>query len=191
MKREFHYETEVGLKEEEEGMDFQISIDTKKCTGCGICELVCSLYNNMECNPEKSSIRVVRYEDDGILYSVPIVCQQCEKPLCQEVCPTGGISRDIRTNALVVNKDKCIGCNYCVCACPFGGISIDQEKGVATKCELCDGKPKCVDFCPTGALSFIRSDKIGISKKREGVDRYLENLKSVLCPLIEKRGEEI
>ncbi len=151
----------------------------------------CSLYNKKKCNPEESRVRVVRYEDDGILYSVPIVCQQCESPFCQEVCPTGAIFRDIKTNALAIHQKKCIGCKYCVNACPFGAVSIDQEKGVAMKCDLCDGEPKCVDFCPPGALRFIRADKMSISKKREGVDRYLENLKSVLRPLVKERGEGI
>ena len=166
-------------------MNFQMIIDVKKCTGCGICELVCSLYHEKECNPEKSRSRVVRFEDEGILYSVPIVCQQCEKPFCKEICPARAISRDVKTNALVVDEKKCIGCKYCFNVCPFGGISMDQKKGVAIKCDFCDGEPKCVEFCPTGALSFVRSDKAGISKKREGVGSYLENLKVVLRSVVE------
>ena len=163
-------------------MSYQLIINAKQCTGCGICEIACSLFNRQECNPEKSNVRVVRYEDEGILYSIPVVCQQCEKPLCQDVCPSGAISQDMKTNAMVIDRDKCIGCKYCVTACPFGAIAFDQEIGVARKCSLCEGDPKCVEFCPKEALLFIRSDKVGIWKNREGVNQYLENLKSILRP---------
>ncbi len=168
-------------------MDFQLIINAKQCTGCGICEMACSLYNKKECNPEKSNIRIVRYEDEGILYSIPVVCQQCEKPLCKQVCPVNAIIRDIKTNALFIDKDKCIGCKYCINACPFGAIAFDLEMGVAQKCDLCEGEPKCIEFCPKDALLFIRSDKAGIWKNRNGVNRYLENLKSVLNPAINGR----
>ena len=88
-------------KEEEVGL--QMIIDIEKCAGCGICELACSLYNEKECNPERSRTRVIRYEDQGIPYCVPVACQQCEKPICKEVCPVKAISRDMKTNALIVD----------------------------------------------------------------------------------------
>jgi len=168
-------------------MNFQITIDITKCVGCGICEMACSLGNKKECNPEKSSIRAIRYEDEGIMYSIPVVCRQCEKPLCQKICPVKAISQDMKTDALLVDQSKCIGCKSCFSACPFGGISIDKEKRIAMKCDLCSGEPKCVEFCPTGALLFVRSDKIDIWKKREGIDRYLEDLKNISYPIIEER----
>jgi len=166
-------------------MSFQMIIDIPKCTGCGICELACSLYHEKECNPEKSRSRVIRYEDEGILYSIPIVCQQCEKPLCQEVCPAKAITRDQKTNALVVDGKRCIGCRCCSTVCPFGCISVDNKLKRAVKCNYCEGEPKCVEFCPTGALSFVNLAKVSISKRRRGVDKYLENLKMVLRPLAE------
>jgi Fe-S-cluster-containing hydrogenase component 2 len=171
---------------EEEKVNFQIMIDLEKCTGCGICEMVCSLYHIKECNPEKSKIRVIRHPIEGITYSVPMVCQQCEKPLCKSVCPKGAILRDIKTNALVVDEKRCIGCKFCFNACPFGGISINTKDGIATKCNLCGGEPKCVEFCPTGALSFVRLDKMSIWKKRKGFDRYLESLKSETTTLFKE-----
>jgi len=158
-------------------MNYQIMIDINKCSGCGICELVCSLHNNRECNPEKSKIRVVRYEDDGTYSCVPVVCQQCEKPACKEACVTKAIYRDPGTNAVVINKQNCFGCKYCFMVCPFGGISIDRDRRVASKCDLCGGEPRCVEFCPKDALRYVRSDKIDITKRRAGVDRYVEELK--------------
>ncbi len=145
--------------------------------------------NNKECNPEKSNIRVVRYEDEGVLYSIPVVCQQCEKALCQQVCPTSAIFRNPETNALVIDRDKCIGCRYCATACPFGAIAFDPQMGTARKCTLCEDEPQCVAFCPKDALLFIQSDKVAIWKNREGVNRYLDSLKNILYPSIDY-GEE-
>jgi Fe-S-cluster-containing hydrogenase component 2 len=168
----------------------QLAIDVKKCVGCTICEMACSLYNNKECNPRKSNIRVIRYEEEGIVYSVPVVCQQCEKAICKEVCPVRAIYRDIKTGALLINDSKCIGCKSCVNACPFGGISFEKDKGISTKCSLCNGEPKCAEFCPTGALSLVRLDKIDIWKKRAGVDRYLESVKNVMYAMVMEKEDE-
>jgi len=166
-------------------MSFQIMIDLPKCTGCGICELACSLYHEKECNPEKSRCRVIRYEHEGILYSIPIMCQQCEESPCQIVCPTKAINRNQITNAVTVDERRCIGCKYCFTVCPFGCITIDQKMGKAVKCNTCEGEPKCVELCPTGALTFVKSDKVSITRKRSIFDKYVENLKKLSTSMIE------
>jgi len=157
-----------------------------KCTGCQICELACSLYNERECNPEKARIRIVRVEEDGIIYTIPVVCQQCEKPLCMEMCPVEAISRTPETGAIVVNKDKCLGCKRCAYACPYGAITVDPDRGFAVKCTLCDGNPQCVEFCPKNALEYVRADKINIRQRREGMWRFLEFQKSVVGSIEDK-----
>lgn len=156
-------------------MYYLITVDADKCTGCGICELVCSLHNEKECNPEKARIRVIRSEEEGIIYTVPVVCQQCEKPLCLELCPVTALYRDPETGAVVVSEEKCIGCRLCVYVCPFGAITVDPEKHFSVKCALCDGEPRCVEFCPGEALQYVRSDKIAIREKREAVGKFLEH----------------
>jgi len=158
-------------------MDFQIMIDISKCSGCGICELSCSLYHDKECNPEKSRGRVIRYEDQGILYSIPIMCQQCEESPCQDVCPTKAIKRNQMTHALTVDERRCIGCRSCFTVCPFGCITVDQKTGRAVKCDYCEGEPKCVELCPSGALSFVQYEKVSIARKRSLIDKYAESLK--------------
>jgi len=158
-------------------MHYLIVVDAKKCTGCRICELACSLYNEKECNPEKSKIRVIRSEEEGIIYNVPVLCQQCEQPLCMELCPVKAIYRNPETGAVLVNQEKCIGCRRCVFVCPFGGIAVDPHKEYAVKCTLCEGEPKCVEFCPKDVLQYIRSDKIDVKKKRDSIEGYLEHQK--------------
>ena len=66
-----------------------ILVDPDKCTGCKQCEKVCSLRHGGECNPVLSRIKVLRNEVMGQYFvSVPVLCQQCEMPMCKEVCPT-------------------------------------------------------------------------------------------------------
>ena len=77
------------------------------------------------------------------------------------VCPTGASYRDPKTGTVQIDKSKCIGCQYCLYACPYGVRSFDEAEGVAKKCTLCqhltaDGssKPACVHNCPGGARFY-------------------------------------
>jgi Fe-S-cluster-containing hydrogenase component 2 len=154
-------------------MNTFISIDLEKCTGCRCCEMACSLHNDNQCNPEKARIRAIKSEDDGRVFTLPIVCQQCEKAPCLEFCPSGAMYRKPETGAIVVDENKCIGCKRCVFVCPFGIPFIDEYRGVSVKCNLCDGSPKCVEICPKDALTLTQYDKMSIKKKREKVDKYI------------------
>ncbi len=133
-----------------------LTADPNLCSGCRVCELVCSLNKEGECNPRKSRIRVLKIEREG--FDLPLICQHCGEPLCQEVCPVKAISRDGQTGAMIINEDSCIGCKSCIMACPFGIIGYDYEKGVSRKCDLCEGDPKCVQFCETDALRYERPE---------------------------------
>lgn len=157
-------------------MSYVLARDFDKCTGCSICEVVCSLYHNHECNPSKSLMRVVRIEQrDGNSMCVPISCMQCEKGICQMACPvTGAIYVSPDTGARLINGDRCIGCRACVYTCPFGAMIIDNVKKVAVTCDLCNGDPLCVKFCPTGALLYLGSEEASLKLKTAKVDRFLE-----------------
>lgn len=133
-----------------------LSVDPNLCTGCRVCELVCSLSKEGECNPRKARIRVLKIDKEG--FDFPLFCQHCGEPLCREVCPVNAIARDAKTGAMVLNQDLCIGCRSCTLACPFGIISYDFEKGVSRKCDLCEGEPKCVLFCETRALRYEKPE---------------------------------
>jgi len=144
-------------------------IDVDKCTGCRICELACSWVHEGVFNPLKSRISVISSRRDGI--DIPMVCQQCDTPLCQDVCPTAAISRDEETGAMIVDENRCIGCRMCLVACPFGGLSFDTEKHVVIKCDLCGGDPACVKYCPVKAIEYIKADKVGLTRKRAGAEK--------------------
>lgn len=121
-----------------------------KCNGCRICQLVCSFKHYKVNNPAKSCIKVLRLEP-GI--DSPLTCYHCMKPPCMERCPQKAVSKDPTTGWVSVDENKCIGCGLCVEACPRGVITLEPDSG-AIICDLCDGSPECVAFCPTNALEF-------------------------------------
>ena len=153
---------------------YLITINAEQCRGCRICEMVCSFSHETEFNPTKSRIRSIRTEVEENVCLVPVVCQQCEDPVCMDVCPVGAIYEDSASGAKLVNQEKCIGCRRCVYVCPFGGISVDPDTKTGVKCDLCEGDPQCVEFCPFDALEYVRSDKIDIQRKRKGIQAVLE-----------------
>ena len=59
----------------------------------------------------------------------------------------------------MVNDKKCKGCDWCVQACEHGGITIHSDTGLAIACDLCDGEPQCVEFCPEEALELVATDE--------------------------------
>lgn len=122
----------------------------RECTGCRICELVCSVKNEGEHSPRLSRIRVYPFPP-GL--DIPVVCVQCDKAPCIEACPLGLLSRDPKSGAVVVQEEQCNGCGLCAKACPAQAIFMDPTRNVAIKCHLCHGEPECVKFCPTEALS--------------------------------------
>jgi Fe-S-cluster-containing hydrogenase component 2 len=155
-------------------------IDPEKCTGCRTCELACSFKHEKEFNPAKSRIHILKWEEAGL--DVPMVCQQCESPICLTVCPVKAVARDDKTGAMLINYDICIGCRMCVMACPFGAPSIDEESRKTIKCDLCDGDPECVKFCPTGAIDYVKSTKATFRKKRVAAERFGELIKKFATP---------
>jgi len=69
-------------------------------------------------------------------------------------CPEDAVSRSPETGAVVVDEGLCTACELCTEACPTGSIFIDRRSNVATKCDLCDGQPTCVEVCYPEALQF-------------------------------------
>ena len=156
----------------------RILVEPEKCTGCRNCELFCSLKNFGEVNPARARIHVVRSQKDNIITTVPVVCQQCEDPLCMAMCPAGALSRHPETLAVVVDADKCLGCRTCVEVCPFGAPSVDPRTGKSEKCNLSDGDPTCVKDCSQFAIKFVSAEEEAMERKRDTVDKYLEHLRT-------------
>lgn len=142
-------------------------IDIERCTGCRNCELACSVAHTNTFNPRRSRIQILKDEVRNLL--VPMVCLQCERPLCQEACPNGAIILN-EQGILYVDHSICVGCMNCVTACVYGGIGIDPTTKKAVKCNLCDGDPACIKACEYGAISLSTLEPEGLHERRRGVN---------------------
>ncbi|MFX0094309.1 MAG: 4Fe-4S dicluster domain-containing protein [Candidatus Hodarchaeota archaeon] len=152
-------------------------VDPEKCTGCRICEGVCSIHHEKVINPARARIHIVKWDNEGLY--IPMVCQQCETPICETVCSMRAIQRDSKTGALVIDYDVCVGCKLCVQFCPFGGVGISKNRKVI-KCNLCDGDPLCVKNCRPGALQYVEENIINLRKRRVAAEKFSELMKKLL-----------
>jgi Fe-S-cluster-containing hydrogenase component 2 len=132
-----------------------VSVDPSKCTGCGICEYACSIEKGQS-TPLQARIRVVRMKP---LFNFALACRSCEEPKCVTSCPEKALSQAEDTGLIMVNENKCKGCDWCVQACEYGGVTISSESGLAIVCDLCGGEPQCVEFCPEDALELVSTDE--------------------------------
>ncbi|MAE07596.1 MAG: 4Fe-4S ferredoxin [Bacteroidetes bacterium] len=183
-----------------DGVLFGYGLDLSRCIGCRRCVYACVEENNQSRDPQVHWIQVLQMEnqkgidlthadihynpevvpEEGHFY-MPVACQQCRNPQCTTVCPTKATWQE-EDGIVVVDYNWCIGCRYCMAACPYGARHFnwgepyipDEEvnpitsylgnrprmKGVVEKCTFCiqrvrDGKyPSCVEICPTGARKF-------------------------------------
>ena len=123
-----------------------------RCTGCSICQLVCSMDLINGYNPGRARLAILHKNEN--LYHFPVVCNQCENAYCMNVCPAGAITRH-ETGIVCVDEKRCIGCGMCVQYCPIDMVQLDADSQKAVKCELCHGNPLCVEACPTHALELV------------------------------------
>jgi len=154
-----------------------ILIDAEKCTGCRLCEMVCSVRNEGLNSPIKARVKVVKWDEKGV--AIPVLCQQCDDAPCREVCPVGAIYRDERTGAQRIDYERCILCRICVSACPFGAMGYDASLNRVFKCELCGGEPMCVKFCDPQALVFVDSAVATEKRRRSAAERLSSLLKHI------------
>ena len=153
-------------------MEKVLVIDHEKCTGCRLCELVCSVKHEGVSNPSRARIKIVKWEMEGKM--IPVTCQQCDDAPCMAVCPVQAISRNVSTGVVQVDYDTCIGCRVCMSACPFGAMGFDWVQNHVIKCDLCGGDPQCANFCETGAIQFVEKSSLNSLKQRKSAAAIIE-----------------
>lgn len=133
----------------------QIVIKPEQCIGCRSCELICSMNKYDTISPRQSAVTV--YVSDGGDYATPIMCMQCDDPVCAAVCPVEALKRNEATGAVEWTAARCIHCGRCAASCPLGNIRFDAAKHNLVKCNLCNGHPSCVNVCPVAAIEFLET----------------------------------
>jgi len=146
-------------------MSKAITVNIEKCMACRGCEIACALVHSKSQVLEEAVTESpkpqarVKVEGAGD-FAVPMQCRHCEDAPCVAVCPTNAIHRHTPNDPVLIDCDKCIGCKYCLMACPFGVIELTRDGKAVAKCDLClertkvGEEPACVLACPTKALKF-------------------------------------
>ncbi|MBR6917460.1 MAG: 4Fe-4S binding protein [Clostridia bacterium] len=136
----------------------RIYVNEEWCLGCHLCEYNCAFANSglkeMAYLKDKKIFPRIHVEgEDRVTFAVS--CRHCTDPLCVKSCIAGAISK--QGGVVVINREKCVGCQTCILVCPYGAL-LPGEDGTMTKCELCMnnsfGSPACVEGCPNKAIVY-------------------------------------
>lgn len=136
--------------EMEAGMGLSLVVNEEQCWGCRACEVACKLENNIIQGQGPLQVYEMGPRLDGTRLTTSFglkVCRHCEEPECLAACPSGAIER-LPHGLVVLDQEKCNGCQACIEICPFGAISLDEEKGVAIKCNMCHHRLKAGLYPP-------------------------------------------
>lgn len=146
--------------------------DETRCNGCNLCVSICHKFNHIPKGYSRLAIAKipVKINDKVTLhYFFRHSCQHCENAPCIKVCPTGASYQD-NDGIVQIATTKCIGCGYCVSACPYQVRYLNPQTNIADKCDFCAQTrlskgliPVCAKVCPENALIFGREDNPIIS----------------------------
>ncbi|BDM65963.1 cytochrome c nitrite reductase Fe-S protein [Shewanella sp. NFH-SH190041] len=181
------YQTRLATAREPQASKVKYALlhDETLCIGCDACTLACREANQVPADVTR--LTMVRsgpfgeYPNRRYHFSRQS-CQQCENAPCVTVCPTGAAYIDAQTGIVKVDDWKCVGCQYCIAACPYKVRFIHPVTRAADKCDFCADsrlqhgqQPACVSACPTKALIFgdISNQLAPITRliKHNAVDR--------------------
>ncbi len=160
---------------------YAYAVDTTRCIGCCACMRACRAENDVPAGSYRTWVERYRIDPSGAVtvdvasdadrgfppvpgdvtkaFFVPKLCNHCEKSVCSQVCPVGA-SYQTQDGVVLVDGAHCVGCGYCVQACPYGTRYIHPGDHVADKCTLCYHRitrgldPACVQSCPKQARIF-------------------------------------
>jgi len=162
-------------------------ININRCSVCYSCQVACKdefvgnvhpPYSYSQTDKEQSWITVTETEKGTYpyvkVYPTAVTCMQCENAPCMKACSVPGCMYRTENGVIIIDPDKCNGCQACLKACPYGAIVFNDDKNISQKCTLCqhriqEGKePACVDACPSGVFTFGEESKILQEAKNRG-----------------------
>jgi formate dehydrogenase iron-sulfur subunit len=168
-------------------MSHALLLDTTRCIGCGACSAACKEQNNLPIEiEERSTAYTWTVVEKHAGQNVRRMCMHCLSPTCVSVCPVGAMQKT-EAGPVVYDAKKCIGCRYCIQACPFDVPKYQWDRAIPVvgKCIMCQprlaqGKPTaCASVCPTGATLFGQRDElIAVARQRMAAEpkRYVDHI---------------
>lgn len=168
-----------------------ILYDATLCIGCKQCEQACADKNKLPYNDaiateqrqSEHKFTVVLAKEDKFMRRM---CMNCQDPACASVCPVGAM-RKTAAGPVIYEESRCMGCRYCMVACPFGVPKYEWSKALprVQKCTMCAdrvaaGKPTaCAEACPTGATKFGERDELikeAEQRLRDNPGKYVNHI---------------
>lgn len=179
-----------------------VLVDLTKCIGCGSCAVACNLWNGLGYDDKKpelssdvklndknwtvvSSHEVTGENHQPVWRFVKQQCFHCQEPACVSACFSKALQKD-KEGAVIYYPNLCVGCRYCMVACPFDIPKYEWEKSfpLITKCQMCSTRmekgeaPACVAVCPTGVMQFGERDPLLVQAKNAIAkdERYIKTV---------------
>lgn len=168
-------------------MSHAILLDTTRCIGCGACSAACKEQNELGLEIEaRTTASTWTTVEQRAGVNVRRMCMHCLEPTCASVCPVGAM-RKSENGPVLYDAAKCIGCRYCIQACPFDVPKYQWDRAVPVvgKCVMCasrlrEGKPTaCATVCPTGATVYGDRDQLvaeARSRMATNPGRYVDHI---------------
>jgi anaerobic dimethyl sulfoxide reductase subunit B (iron-sulfur subunit) len=161
-------------------MSYAFTFDASACSGCKTCQEACKDKNNLpvglllrrviEVSGGEWHIVGSAWENSVFAYNLSIACNHCSHPKCAGVCPVDAYT--VRPDGIVlIDSSRCMGCDYCAWACPYGAPQYDTEHGIMTKCDFCYDRldagmpPSCVAACPLRVLNYEPIEELSTVKE--------------------------
>ena len=144
----------------EPGEQYAFEVDLDACSGCKSCVTACHSLNGLDENETWREVGLLHGGTPAgpVLQHVTSACHHCLEPACLTACPVQAYEKSQLTGIVKHLDDQCIGCQYCVFACPYDVPKYNRQKGIVRKCDMCSDRlasgeaPACVQACPNGAI---------------------------------------